>query len=300
MHHSGNSLNNANLDEAPLAAASYNELPHIDDMRDTATKHAIAHAKLLGPITSQSLSQHFSVHFIHKHFNIPNDRVMVYETVHGSNHPDFILCSPRQPSNVKDLRGLYFRASEGGKMVAYEYTTDLCTDLSAHANFVAKFARVVLTLGVQDVFALTAKKLQGDALTELEMPDLISTVLVNNCTWLPSVAKSSTSTDWMASPDYSSYAGTPGDSIPGIVSLKCTQTRSTSHYNVTCSRTKSGKHYQSKTPKPKPTPRPPPGPTPAHEKTTTADKLFLDGQPLDEGSEPYAIIRHARARVEAY
>ena len=81
-----NLLNNVNLDETPLPASSYNELPHIDDMKDTASRHAKAHAQLLGLIASHGLAQQFSIHLIHKHFNIPEGRVMVYETVRGPNH----------------------------------------------------------------------------------------------------------------------------------------------------------------------------------------------------------------------
>ncbi|KAF1828992.1 hypothetical protein BDW02DRAFT_455516, partial [Decorospora gaudefroyi] len=179
-------LNNVNLDETPLPASSYNELPHIDDMKDTASKHARAHAQLLGLIASHGLAQQFSIHLIHKHFDIPEGRVMVYETVRGPNHPDFVLCSSRKPEKVENLRGLYFRALSGGKMAAYEYTTESGEDMSEHADFVAKFAQTVLALGVQDVFALTAKKFHSGVLTEFEMSDVISTILVSNPTWLPS------------------------------------------------------------------------------------------------------------------
>lgn len=47
-----NLLKHVNLDETPLPASSYNELPHIDDMKDTASRHAKAHAQLLGPLTA--------------------------------------------------------------------------------------------------------------------------------------------------------------------------------------------------------------------------------------------------------
>lgn len=47
---------------------------------------------------------------------------MVYETVRGPNHPDFVLCSPRDPVKVANLRGLYYRVFPGDKMAAYEYT----------------------------------------------------------------------------------------------------------------------------------------------------------------------------------
>ncbi|KAF1828766.1 hypothetical protein BDW02DRAFT_614286 [Decorospora gaudefroyi] len=275
-------LNNVNLDETPLPASSYNELPHIDDMRDTASKNPRAHAQLLGLIASHGLAQQFSIHLIHKHFNIPEGRVMVYETVRGPNHPDFVLCSPREPANVENLRGLYFRAISGGKMAAFEYTTESGEDMSKHANFVAKFSQTVLDLGVQNVFALTAKRFHTDVLTEFEMSDVISTILVNNPTWLPSAdCKASTSTDWIATPDYAAYANAADDGVPGIISLKCIETRDTpKHYNVTCSTTRNGKHYQQKPAMP-------------------SGELLLDGKPLSPDSEAFAMISRARALVDA-
>lgn len=269
-----NSLCNANLVEGPLPAASYNELPHIDYIRDAASKHAEAHAHLLGLISSRGLGHHFSIHLIHKHFDVPDGRVMVYETVHAPNHPDFILCAIRDPSKLRErLRGLYFRASGNGNMAAYEYTIDPGEDLSAYTDFVAEFAHAVIRLGVQNTFALTAKKLHchdNGLLTEFEMSDLASTVLVStDSTWLPQ----------------SVDAGDGGASVPGIVTLKCLQTRAKGHYNVTCSATRSGKHYQQKQGK--------------HSAEPDDDELLLDGQALPKDSEAYAVMSHARALVEA-
>ncbi|KAL8984502.1 MAG: hypothetical protein Q9177_004685, partial [Variospora cf. flavescens] len=271
-------LNNVNLDETPVPASSYNSLPHIDDMKDTASMHAQAHAQLLGLIASHGLAQQFSVHLMHKHFRVPEERVMVYEMVRGVDHPDFVLCSPKDPARVTNLRGLYFRALPGGKMAAYEYTTEPAKDISGEAGFVAKFAQAIMTLGVQDVFTLTAQGFHHGPLTEFEMSDVASTVLVNNPTWLPSTdSKPSTSTDWMATPDYAA-----DDSVPGIITLKCLKTRAAQHYNVTCSQTRSGKHYQSS------------------KSTVPGDGLVLNGELLPKDSEAFAILNRARTLVEAF
>lgn len=251
-------------------------------MRDTASRHAKAHVQLLGLTASHGLAQQFSIHLIHKHFNIPGGQVMVYETVRGPNHPDFVLCNPRDPAKVANLRGLYFRALPGGKMAAYEYTTELGEAMSKHTDFVAMFAQTVLALGVQDVFALTAKKFHSGVLTEFEMSDVISTILVSNPTRLPSAdSETSTSTDWVATPDYAAYANAADDSVPGILSLKYTITRSNKHYNVTCSQTRFGSHYEQQ-------PAMPDG------------ELLLDGEPLLKDSEAFAVISRARALVEAF
>jgi len=273
-------LNNINLGEAPMPAALYNKLPSINDMRNVAAKHAKAHAQLLGLIALHGQSERFSIHLIHKHFEIPAGRVMVYETIRGPNHPDFVLCSPRDPTKVHNLRGLYFKAFPEGTMAAYEYTTEPGEDMAEHAAFVGQFARKTVALGVQDVFALTAKKPFQETLTEFEMSDVISTILVNSPVWLPADAEQSTATDWSATSDYLQYAHASDDKVPGIITLKCLQTRSNGHYNVTCSKTRAGSHYQSK---------------PA----LSTGELLLDGKPLAQDSEPFAIISHARALIEA-
>ncbi|KAI9835262.1 MAG: hypothetical protein M1819_002406 [Sarea resinae] len=223
MHPTDNGLNNTHLIEVPLSASLYNGLPHIDSMRDAAAKNVEAHAQLLGLIASHGLAQHFSVHLIHKHFDIPHGRVMVYEIVRGHNHPEFVLSSPRKPADCPDMRGLYFKASSSGEMAAYEYTTVPGEDLSAHADFVAKFAQATLDLGVQHIFALTATQLHQEVLTEFEMPDVLSTVLVENPAWLPQDLQDwqSTATDWLATPEYAPYADGPRPNAPGIIALKC-------------------------------------------------------------------------------
>ena len=276
MYHKGN--NNANLDDTPTSSSLYNALPHIDSMKSAATEHAAARRTLLKIIARHGLQHHFSIHLVHKHFEIPEGRIMVYETVTGPNHPAFILCSPRAPEKCENLRGLYFRARPGGTMAAYEYTTELGEDLSSYTDFVSEFSTTVTGLGVQDVFALTAKKPESARFTEFEMPDLNSTVLVTNANWLPSSSVPPTSTDWITN------CGPEG----GIITLTdCTKTTSGSHYNFTCSRTRSGAHYQQK------------GVWVDDGKGGMEPQFFLNGVPVPRDSEPFAIISRASQMVTA-
>ncbi|KAF2970800.1 hypothetical protein GQX73_g2728 [Xylaria multiplex] len=280
-----NSLNNERLYEGPLLSAEYNKLPHIDNVKDAAANNPKAHAILLGIIAAHGLSKKFSLHLVHKHFNIPKGRVMVYETIRGKTFEDFVLCSPRVPQKCPHMRGLYFKAAVGGNMIAYEFTTEPGADLSVHEDFVAKFATAVLELGVQDTFALTALSIcpQDKVLTEFELGHVTSTVLVSNASWLPTDdVESSTSTDWIATADYAQYAD---GSVPGIIQLKCTKTRSSRHYNFTCSKTRSGKHQGH-------------APDPFGGKPPQDEVLTINGVVLQEGTESHAIISHALRMVE--
>ncbi|KAJ1678933.1 hypothetical protein EV182_003057, partial [Spiromyces aspiralis] len=157
---------------------------------------------------------------------------MVYETVNGtSTHPDFVLCSPRLPEKCSNARGLYFKAATGGDMVAYEFTTNPGADLASHEDFVTTFSKAVVEMGVQDIFALTALSIcpQDKVLTEFELAQALSTILVLDPSWLPAgdIADSVT-TDWLANQDYAQYAD---GSVPGIIQLKCLKTRHPKHYN---------------------------------------------------------------------
>jgi len=180
-------LNNGRLHEGPLPSAEYNKLPHIDDMADAAANNSKAHAILLGIIAAHGLADKFSIHLVHKHFDLPEGRVMVYENVWGKSHGGFLLCSPRIPEKAPNMRGLYFEAALDGSMIAYEFTTSPGTNLSAHEGFVATFAAAALDLGVQDIFALTALSIcpKDKVFTEFELGQVHSTVLVSDARWLP-------------------------------------------------------------------------------------------------------------------
>jgi len=134
--------------------------PHVDSMKGVSAKHASGRNKLLGLISSNKLQGIFSIHLVHKHFDLPENRVMVYEMIKSSNdYPDFQISCPRVPSKCQNLHGLYFRADVGGRMVAYEYTTDPLVDISSYGEFFRQFSNLVVELGLQDVYSLTLKYL---------------------------------------------------------------------------------------------------------------------------------------------
>ncbi|KFX94061.1 hypothetical protein V490_04540 [Pseudogymnoascus sp. VKM F-3557] len=292
------------LDESPLSAERYNSLPHIDDNKDVATMHESGRNKLLGLISSHKLEGVFSVHLVHKHFDLPENRVMVYEMIKGSaGNPDFQISCPRDPSTCENLHGVYFTAATGGRMVAYEYTTDPLVDISSHNDFFRQFSNLVMELGLQNVYALTLKYLKGPSLMhEFEMPDLGSTVLVPDSSWIPG-AEGSVSTDW-------GFSTATGDFSDAAVRSRCTVTRSNKHYEITkyepddseagdglgggivsltrCTETRSGKHHE----RPK---RHAEGADGAK-----SDRLMINGELLLPGSTVFGIVTHARQLISAF
>ncbi|KAJ5963041.1 hypothetical protein N7501_007982 [Penicillium viridicatum] len=280
-------LNNSRLEETPYPSAEYNKLPHIENMSNAAAEHSKYHAVLLGIIAAHGLQETFSLHLVHKHFDLPEGRFMVYENVQSTAHNEVILCSPRLPVKYPNVRGLYFKAVAEGRMAAYEFTTEPGVDLSAHEDFVAKFSSAVIKFGVQDIFALTAVSIcpEDKVLTEFEMAHVLSTVLVTDASWLPTPdMAASTSTDWIATQDYEKYAEGP---VPGIIQLQCMTTRSTYHTNVKCKKSSDGKHYQQKK-----------RPEIVSGGGSEECILEINGEVLHCGSEPHAIVSHALSLVD--
>jgi hypothetical protein len=223
-------LKNVNLLEAPLPASIYNALANIEQTRDDSDKHATARTQLLNLIADHDLSHIFSVHLVHKHYPIPEGRVMVYQRTEGQNH-SYLLCTSRSPEDIDGLRGMYFMAapkeSGEGKMVAYEYTNEAGADLSAHEGFVSAFVETATRLGVEKIFALTAVPVSSlsNALAEVELPSHSSTVLVSESLLPEFDGMPSSETDWVPG------SASPEASVPGTVTT-----------TVTCFYDRAGNH----------------------------------------------------------
>ncbi|KAI1870189.1 hypothetical protein JX265_006359 [Neoarthrinium moseri] len=233
-------LNNKNLSEALLPAAEYNALPHIHSCKLEPLKHHEAHAALLNLIAKNDLNHVFSIHLIHKHFDCPEGHVMVYEKVAGGKTPDFIVMTPREAAKTQGLRGLYFMANAEGKMIAYEYTTEPAKDLSAYEDVVADFATIANHYGVGHIFCLGAEGISSveNPQAEFEMAALSSTVVVD-ANSLPGINDLPyTVTDWKPAPEQQQkktvggtgeLGGTIYPEVPGLLTLKCIESRSGKH-----------------------------------------------------------------------
>ncbi|KAK8029025.1 hypothetical protein PG991_006081 [Apiospora marii] len=239
-------LKNSNLLEHRLPSEEYNALARIDDCKLEPLKHREAHSSLLNLIAGHGLSDKFSIHLVHKHFDVPQDQVMVYEKVKGGKTPDFVVMAPRDPKKVPGpLRGLYFKTTPDNKMQAYEYTTEAAVDLSVHEDFVQAYATLANGLGVGHLFALGAEGIAtiDTPMAEFEMGPYSSTVLVEADS-LPGLEQvDSSPTDWVpdsaaaasAKPQEKALAGsgvaggTIYPEIQGLITTHCIAGRSGSH-----------------------------------------------------------------------
>lgn len=168
--------------QTPFPSSSYNDLPDIDDMAHAAAANAEALKELLTIILAHGQDYFLSVHLVHKHYTLKTNRIMVYETVRGSDHSDFILASPKDPLKCTDARGLYFKA-QSDNLVAYEFSTDPGKDISSSSSsFLAVFHRCLVLYRVQNVYGLTVKSPDMTKITEIEMPDASATILTQKPT----------------------------------------------------------------------------------------------------------------------
>ena len=180
------------LDESFIPSSCYNELPHISSVTDAVDQHQEARDKLLQLIFAHKANHIFSVRLIHKHFDVPEDHVMVYETFESPSHPTFQIFGARS-NHVTALRGKHFLAVRGETMKAFEYTSDPLPDVSQYAKFINAFSDAVLELGLERIFGLTVRSADVREYNEIELPDFQATVLVQSSDWL----SGGIATDWM-------------------------------------------------------------------------------------------------------
>ncbi|KAH9902142.1 hypothetical protein F4778DRAFT_110555 [Xylariomycetidae sp. FL2044] len=167
---------NDNLIGKPISAAEFNALPHVQKMKEKTVELQSQREQLLRLIAENGVSDIFTVHLIHKHYDVEKGQVIVHVPHKGQGCPDFTI-GRAHPASTEGARGLFFIASpeEPGKMYAYEYTTAPADDLSRHGDFVAKFAIETLRLGVREVFAL-AVNAPDKNIVEVEIPRYKATV----------------------------------------------------------------------------------------------------------------------------
>jgi hypothetical protein len=182
------------LSELPLPAADYNNLPYVQDVHEV-TKTCDAEAareNLLRLISDHGLSDVFSIHLLHKHFDVPEAHVMVYETVSDPSHPTYQVMAPRKPENMPSLRAKYFFVASDGTMKAYEYTADPQPDIVEHVDFCSMLWEEIHRLRMQDIFSVGVRPYFSlSNYTEIEIPHAQATVFVENLDMAGSIE-----TDW--------------------------------------------------------------------------------------------------------
>ncbi|OJJ07397.1 hypothetical protein ASPVEDRAFT_365779 [Aspergillus versicolor CBS 583.65] len=193
------------LKEGLLPAGAYNNLPFIDDVHLTA-EHEIAKQQLLQMILEHNVGHLFTIRIIHKHYDVPQNKVMVHETVYGPPSSVAMILTSKSPYQRKHpLRGKNFMAEPDGTFQAYEYTVDPIQDVSKQqVAFLECISREILRLGVEQVFALTVLGTNFfEEFVEFEVPQLQATIALRPSIWLPQYKKT-IQTQWIPTYDSSS------------------------------------------------------------------------------------------------
>lgn len=183
------------LSQYPISSSDYNALPHVSDAHETTqTNHTEeARESLLRLIADHGLSDVFSIHLLHKHFDVPEAHIMVYETIRGSSHPTYQVMAARKPESLPATHGKYFFAAPDGTMRAYEYSTDPQPDAAQYSGFCSMVWQEIHNLGKQNVFALGVRPYSPlENYTEIELPFANATVFVEDLELASSI-----DTDWV-------------------------------------------------------------------------------------------------------
>jgi hypothetical protein len=199
----------AYLKEGLPPADIYNNLPHIDSVHLTA-EHEIAKQQLLQMILENNVGHLFTIRLIHKHYDVPQDKVIAHETIYGPASSVAMILTSKSPGQGKrPLRGKYFMAEPDGIFQAYKYTVDPIQDVSKqHVDFLERISREILRLGVERVFALAVFGTDPfQEFVEFEVPQLQATIALRPSIWLPQY-KGAIQTQWI--PAYNSNSSGKG------------------------------------------------------------------------------------------
>ncbi|KAM3076093.1 hypothetical protein ACMFMG_006390 [Clarireedia jacksonii] len=263
------------FDESFIDSESYNLLPRInlDEVDNRERLLSSVRAALLEVISAHDLNDIFSIHLLHKHYDVPTEHVMVYEQDTSDKHselPFIEICRPRSINNITSLgniRGRFFYYhSDTASMRAYEYTTEAGVDLAsgAYDNFLQHFTQQLILLEVQHIFALSISSPSNRHLSEIEVPQYNATLSVEQPSWI----SDGFSTDWW-------------NKVKEAADLN----KNTGSFRMATSGTK--KHARSKT---------------KHgsinfiedPKGSTDCEIMLDGRQLDRRSPDYDVLMRAR------
>ncbi|KAF3481643.1 CAAX prenyl protease 1 [Arthroderma uncinatum] len=193
------------VDESFLPAEIYNTIPHIDlrEIDNQEREQSSVRDALLKVIRDHGMEDIFSLHLLHRHYDLPSNHAMVYEQDSNPESlgvPFLEICSPRCLDNLDtlgELRGkFFFYRRDTATMSAYEFTTEVGPNITspAYSNFIQDFTHQLLSLKMENVFALSISPPSEKAriLYEIEIPRYCATFRVEKASWVPD----GFSTDW--------------------------------------------------------------------------------------------------------
>ncbi|KAF3895174.1 hypothetical protein GTR04_5646 [Trichophyton interdigitale] len=266
-------------DENYLPADVYNTLPRVNlaKVDEEEQKWAAARGALLQTISDYGLEDVFSLHLLHRHYDLPASHAMVYEQSPyppSDDLPFFEICRPRCIHSLEAARKprgkFFFYRQDTETMSAYEHTTEIGPDITspAYESFIDDFCRVLLKLKAENVFALSLSSPSENSriLYETEVPAYKATLRLEKADWVPD----GFNTDWISS------TGEMGGVYPRCVP------RGANKPGDKHSRRRNSEHHRTEFI----------GPT-----DSTSVGVIWDGKNLDNESVAYSVLLKARELI---
>ncbi|KAK0633931.1 hypothetical protein B0T14DRAFT_533991 [Immersiella caudata] len=163
-----------------VSPSAYNGLPHILDVADVPKVNAEDLDELRKLLSRHDVPTGVCIRLIHKHFNIVDNEIVVFEDIDVPEH-GAIRCMHPIPAHIlaPRFRGLNYFVNNDSRLQSYEYTATEAPDMSAHTAFLDEFCRFVVERGLQRKLGLKlGLGKETTSWTELELPNKRATIMI--------------------------------------------------------------------------------------------------------------------------
>jgi hypothetical protein len=214
--------------------AAYNTLPTVDVADEHAKRLPSVMQKLCNLLQEYQLQNVFGVRLVHKHFDMLEDELPVFSCIPVADITPVIIMSPHSSFNLDQYTPKNFLVYDG-KLVPYEFSTSTSrVDITQYKPFIDRVINVITEENANHVFGLVAfpHDDSDNALSEFELPELRTTVMVPPSLLQPVGVTKEIPTNWTA----------PCESGPQAIAAAYCGYRSTGHARVSgyCQRRTSG------------------------------------------------------------
>lgn len=256
-----------------ISSSAYNNLPHIHDVSDVPQNDSRDLDDLRALLVKYEVPKSVSIRLIHKHFDVEEGEVMLFENVTVPSKGSVQLMRPVELTEAARLRPIHYFVDEDGSLQSYEYATCEVADISSFQTFLVEFCLFVAEHGLQRKFGLKVNPESDDqpkiSWTEYELPEKRSTILIPEGMPKPEGEYDvSVSTEWGGNYDHS------GTSDPSLQS--CSHCFHCSH----CSHCAHCAHWKLDND----------GGCSRFANDTNDETLYLGGQRILPGTPVYAIV----------
>lgn len=160
--------------------AAYNTLPTVDVADERAESLLSVRQKLYNLLHQYQLQNVFGVRLVHKHFDMLEDELPVFSHIPVAGVAPVIIMGPLPSSNVNQYTPKNFLVHDGN-LVPYEFSTSTSgIDITEYKPFIDQVIKVITEEKANHIFGLVAfpDEDSDDALSEFELPELRTTVMV--------------------------------------------------------------------------------------------------------------------------